>query len=49
MKLPGVGTKIAMIYLRVAENKIDGIGVDTHVHRITNKLGWVKTNTPNET
>ncbi len=49
MNLPGVGTKIAMIYLRVAENRIDGIGVDTHVHRISNKLGWVKTNTPNDT
>lgn len=49
MKLPGVGIKIAMIYLRVAEKKIDGIGVDTHVHRIANKIGWVKTNSPEET
>ena len=30
-----------MIYLRTAEGLSDGIGVDTHVHRISNKLGWV--------
>lgn len=44
---PGVGIKIAMIYLKVAEGKAEeGIGVDTHVHRISNRLGWVKTNSP---
>lgn len=40
--------KIAMLYLKVAEKITEGIGVDTHVHRITNKLGWVKnTKNPN--
>lgn len=49
MKLPGIGVKITMIYLRTAQGIEDGIGVDTHVHRISNKLGWVNTNKPNET
>ena len=38
-----------MIYLRVAEGKDDGIGVDTHVHRIANRLGWAKTDNPDST
>lgn len=49
MDYPGVGVKIAMIYMNVVENKQEGIGVDTHVHRISNKLGWVKTEDPNTT
>ena len=49
MDFPGVGVKIAMIYMRVAEGANDGIGVDVHVHRISNRLGWVKTANPNET
>ncbi|KAL9544924.1 hypothetical protein PS6_008515 [Mucor atramentarius] len=40
--LPGVGPKMAW-------NKNLGIGVDVHVHRICNRLGWVKTKTPEET
>lgn len=46
MKYPGVGVKISMIYLRVAEGQDDGIGVDTHVHRIANRLGWINTKKP---
>lgn len=39
-----------MIYLKVAEGKEEeGIGVDTHVHRIANRLGWVQTLSPEET
>ena len=49
MDLPGVGVKIAMIYMRVAEGVNDGIGVDVHVHRISNRLGWVDTSNPNDT
>ena len=49
MAYPGVGVKIAMIYMNVVENKQEGIGVDTHVHRISNRLGWVKTEDPNAT
>ncbi|KAG0329849.1 DNA N-glycosylase and apurinic/apyrimidinic (AP) lyase [Dissophora globulifera] len=43
MALPGVGPKMAYLTLQCAWNKNFGIGVDTHVHRIANRLGWVKT------
>ncbi|TSC90110.1 MAG: endonuclease III [Microgenomates group bacterium Gr01-1014_5] len=46
--LPGVGRKTANIVLGRAFN-IPAIGVDTHVHRIANTLGWVKTKTPQTT
>ena len=46
--LPGVGRKTANIVLGRAFN-ISAIGVDTHVHRIANALGWVKTKTPQTT
>lgn len=46
--LPGVGRKTANIVLGRAFN-IPAIGVDTHVHRIANTLGWVKTKTPEAT
>lgn len=42
VKLPGVGPKMAHITMNVAWGKVTGIGVDTHVHRISNRLGWVK-------
>lgn len=48
IKLPGVGRKTANIVLGRAFN-IPAIGVDTHVHRIANTLGWVKTKTPQAT
>lgn len=46
--LPGVGRKSANIVLARAF-KIPAIGVDTHVHRIANTLGWVHTKTPEQT
>lgn len=46
--LPGVGRKTANIILARVFN-IPAIGVDTHVHRIANFLGWVKTSTPEQT
>lgn len=46
--LPGVGRKTANIVLARCFN-IPAIGVDTHVHRIANFLGWVKTDTPEQT
>ncbi len=46
--LPGVGRKTANLVLNRAFG-IPAIAVDTHVHRITNLLGWVKTKTPQET
>lgn len=48
VKLPGVGRKTANLVLNRAFG-IPAIAVDTHVHRITNILGWVKTKTPQET
>ncbi|KRT78570.1 hypothetical protein AMK59_8579 [Oryctes borbonicus] len=48
-KLPGVGPKMAHLCMLIAWNKVTGIGVDTHVHRISNRLGWVKTKTPEAT
>ncbi len=46
--LPGVGRKTANIILARCFG-IPAIGVDTHVHRLANFLGWVKTKTPEET
>lgn len=48
-KLPGVGPKMAHLCMNIAWKKQSGIGVDTHVHRISNRLGWVKTKNPEET
>lgn len=48
LTLPGVGRKTANLVVTLAHNK-SGICVDTHVHRITNRWGYVKTKTPHET
>ncbi|KJZ79611.1 hypothetical protein HIM_01080 [Hirsutella minnesotensis 3608] len=47
--LPGVGPKMAYLCMSVAWDRTEGIGVDVHVHRITNLWGWNKTKTPEET
>jgi endonuclease-3 len=47
--LPGVGRKTANLVLILAFKSRQNICVDTHVHRISNRLGWVKTATPEET
>jgi endonuclease-3 len=49
LTLPGVGRKTANLVLILAFKSVRNICVDTHVHRISNRLGWVKTNTPDET
>ena len=49
LKIKGVGFKIANLYTQIALNKTYGISVDTHCHRIANRLKWIQTNTPNET
>ncbi|KAI5291788.1 DNA N-glycosylase and apurinic/apyrimidinic (AP) lyase [Ascosphaera acerosa] len=49
MQLPGVGPKMAYLAMAIAWDNVVGIGVDVHVHRITNLWGWVKTKTPEET
>ena len=48
LELKGVGRKTANLVLTLGYNK-HGICVDTHVHRISNRLGYVNTKTPNET
>lgn len=49
LTLPGVGRKTANLVLILAHSSQDSICVDTHVHRISNRLGWVSTRTPDET
>ena len=49
LTLPGVGRKTANLVLILAHRSGDNICVDTHVHRISNRLGWVRTKTPEET
>ncbi|MFX1553797.1 MAG: endonuclease III [Promethearchaeota archaeon] len=48
ISLPGVGSKTANCVL-VYAFKVPAIPVDTHVHRISNRLGWVKTKNPIKT
>ncbi len=48
LKLPGVGRKTANLVVTLGYGKL-GICVDTHVHRVSNRLGIVKTKTPEET
>ena len=49
LTLPGVGRKTANLVLILAFSSRRNICVDTHVHRISNRLGWVRTRTPEET
>lgn len=49
VRLPGVGPKMAYLCMSAAWGVDEGIGVDVHVHRITNLWGWHKTKTPEET
>ena len=49
LTLPGVGRKTANLVLILAHASRENICVDTHVHRIANRLGWVETRTPDET
>ena len=49
LTLPGVGRKTANLVLILAHRSDRNICVDTHVHRISNRLGWVRTRTPDET
>jgi endonuclease III len=48
LSLPGVGRKTANCVL-VFGYGLPAIPVDTHVHRISNRLGWVRTKTPDAT
>ena len=49
VSLPGVGRKTATLVLILAFQSQQHICVDTHVHRISNRLGWVETRQPDET
>ena len=49
VQLPGVGRKTANLVLILAFKSLQNICVDTHVHRISNRLGWVRTRLPDET
>jgi endonuclease-3 len=49
MTLPGVGRKTANLVMILAHGSQQNICVDTHVHRIANRLGWVKTSLPEQT
>jgi endonuclease-3 len=49
LTLPGVGRKTANLVLILAHASRDNICVDTHVHRISNRMGWVLTRTPEQT
>jgi endonuclease III len=49
LMLPGVGRKTANLVLILGFRSLENICVDTHVHRISNRLGWVATRTPEET
>jgi endonuclease-3 len=48
LTIKGVGRKTANLVVTLAFHK-DGICVDTHVHRISNRWGYVRTRTPEET
>jgi len=48
LKLKGVGRKTANLVITLGYNK-PGICVDTHVHRIFNRLGYIKTKAPDDT
>jgi len=49
LTLPGVGRKTANLVLILSHASRENICVDTHVHRIANRLGWVRTRTPEQT
>jgi endonuclease-3 len=49
LTLPGVGRKTANLVLILGFSSRRNICVDTHVHRMSNRLGWVQTRTPEET
>lgn len=48
MKLPGIGRKTANVMMSVGFGQ-PGLGVDTHVHRVSNRLGLVEEKTPDKT
>lgn len=47
-RIRGVGPKIANLFMQIALGEIVGVPVDTHCHRIPNRLRWFTTSTPLE-
>ena len=48
VKLPGVARKTANIVLYAGYDKVEGIAVDTHVKRLSNRLGWTENKNPDK-
>ena len=50
IKFPGIGRKIGLLYLKECCQKTKGVAVDTHIHKIANRLKWVNnTKDPDKT
>lgn len=49
MKLKGIGPKTSAIVLTYGYNNNEHIATDTHMHRVPNRLGWMKTKKPEDT
>jgi endonuclease-3 len=49
LSLPGVGRKTANIVMVYGHHQHGFLPIDTHCHRIPNRLGWIKTKSPEET
>ena len=50
VKFPGIGRKIGLLYLKECCQQVKGVAVDTHIHKIANRLKWVNnTKDPNKT
>lgn len=49
LKLKGVGRKTANIVMVYGHNKKGFLPIDTHCHRIPNRIGWINTKTPEQT
>jgi endonuclease III len=49
LTLKGVGRKTANIVMVYGHNRHGYLPIDTHCHRIPNRLGWIQTKTPEET
>jgi len=48
VELPGIGRKTAIVILSNAYNIVDGVVVDTHVMRVSYRLGWTKQKKPDK-
>lgn len=49
LQIKGIGRKTANIVMVYGHNKTDYLPIDTHCHRIPNRLGWISTKNPEET